>query len=306
MMTTIMLNLRPNRMRSGFGNLFRRLPVRRESPVLAELDHFRLKLAETPAEIKAAQRLRYRVFREEQGRLENCRNGLDRDSFDPYCRHLLVVNKENDEVVGTYRVLGAKEAAAAGSFYSEMEFAISGLDVIRHEVCEVGRSCVAPEHRNGAVVGLLWTGLAALRRRPRPSALPLPFPYARRSHPGAPPPAFHYLCGCVSLEDAEPVNALALYEYFRRRGMLSEKLSARPCPGFALDPALRDEAVRRSAEIGEELIRTLPPLFKGYLRLGAKICGAPAFDREFGTIDFLILLDMREIPERYARRFRIW
>ena len=302
MMTTIMENLRSDKVRNNLEH-FLRLPVRRESPVLAELDSFRIKLAGSPAEVKAAQRLRYRVFKEEQGRLKNCTGGLDRDRFDRYCRHLLVVDKAHDEVVGTYRVMSGREAAAAGSFYSEAEFMISGLSAIRDEVCEVGRSCVAPEFRSGAVVGLLWSGLAALRRRPRPERSLLGG-YARRCRPEA-SPAFHYLFGCVSLEDSDPVNAMAVYEYFCRRGMLSAKLAAKPRTGFALDPVSREEAARRAETIGEELIRTLPPLFKGYLRLGAKICGVPAYDRDFGAIDFLILLDMRDIPERYARRFLI-
>jgi len=300
MMTTIMESLRSDNVRNNLEH-FLRLPVHRESPVLAELDSFRIKLAGSPAEVKAAQRLRYRVFKEEQGRLTNCSGGLDRDRFDRYCRHLLVVDKAHDDVVGTYRVMSGREADAAGSFYSENEFMIAGLSAIKHEVCEVGRSCVAPEFRSGAVVALLWSGLGALRRRPRPSRSLL-VNYARRCRPDA-SPAFHYLFGCVSLEDSDPVNAMALYEYFRRRGMLSDKLAAKPRTGFALDPVSREEAARRAEEMGEGLVRTLPPLFKGYLRLGAKICGVPAHDREFGTIDFLILLDMREIPERYARRF---
>ena len=301
-MTAMIENLRSDKVRNNLEHLFR-LPVQKGNPVLAELDHFRIKLAGSPAEVKAAQRLRFRVFKEEQGRLTGCRDGIDRDRFDRYCRHLLVIDKTHDEVVGTYRVMSGREADAAGSFYSEGEFMITGLAAIKHEACEVGRSCVAPEFRSGAVVGLLWSGLGALRRRPCPSRSLLAN-YARRSRPDA-APAFHYLFGCVSLEDSDPINAMALYEYFRRRGMLSDKLSARPRSGFGLDPVLRGEAIRRSEVAGEELIRKLPPLFKGYLRLGAKICGVPAHDREFGTIDFLILLDMREIPERYARRFLI-
>ena len=302
MMTAIMENLGTGRVKNQLEHLFR-LPAHREPAVLAELDNFRIKLAENPAEVEAAQRLRYRVFKSEQGRLENCRGGLDRDRFDRYCRHLLVVDKARNEVVGTYRALFGRNAEAAGSFYSEDEFRIFGLPAIRNEACEVGRSCVDAEFRSGAVVALLWTGLAALRRRSNPPRSLL-VRYSRRSRPEL-ALAFHYLFGSVSLEDSDPVNALVLYEYFRRRGMLSEKLVAKPRPGFELDPVSRGEVVRRAEASGDELIRTLPPLFRGYLRLGAKICGVPAHDRAFGSIDFLILLDMREIPERYVRRFRI-
>lgn len=154
MMTTIMETLRSDKVRGNIGHLLH-LPAGRESSVLAEQENFRLKLAESPAEVEAALRLRYRVFKEEQGRLANCCGGIDRDRFDRYCRHLLVVDKATENVVGTYRVLSGGGAASAGNFYSEEEFSIRGLQAIRHEVCEVGRSCVAPEFRSGAVVGLL-------------------------------------------------------------------------------------------------------------------------------------------------------
>ncbi|MBS1368645.1 MAG: GNAT family N-acetyltransferase [Lentisphaeria bacterium] len=300
MMTSIMQTLRSDKVQGNIGQLLH-LPVRRESPVLAEQENFRLKLAESPVEVEAALRLRYRVFKEEQGRLANCTGGIDRDRFDRYCRHLLVVDKESEKVVGTYRVLSGSGAAAAGSFYSEEEFSIAGLHGLRHEVCEVGRSCVAPEFRSGAVVGLLWSGLAALRRRPKPSRS-LIVRYARRRRRN-PEPAFHYLFGCVSLEATDQAAALALYEYFRRNGQVSDKLHAKPRPGFMLDAVPQAEVNRYLEEHAAGMIRTLPPLFKGYIKLGAKVCGAPAYDREFGTIDFLILLDMREMPERYAKHF---
>lgn len=106
------------------------------------------------------------MFKQEQGRLANCNDGIDRDRFDRHCRHLIVTEKERGRIVGTYRVLSGAGAAAAGGFYSEEEFEVHGLRQLRGEVCEVGRSCVDPEFRSGAVVALLWSGLGALRRRP--------------------------------------------------------------------------------------------------------------------------------------------
>ena len=301
MMTSIVQTLCSDKVRGNIDHWLHHLPVRRESPVLVEQEHFRLKLAETPSEVAAAQRLRYRVFKEEQGRLTTCSGGIDRDRFDRYCRHLLVQEKAGGDVVGTYRILSGEGAAAAGNFYSEEEFAISGLAPLRRRMCEVGRSCVAPEFRSGAVVGMLWGGLAALRCRPKPSKS-LIVSYARRCRPH-PQTAFDYLFGCASLEESDPAAALALYEYFRRNNMVSDRLSATPRPGFELDPVDPSEVDRCLEERGSGMIRTLPPLFKGYIKLGAKVCGPPAYDREFGTIDFLILLDMREIPERYAKHF---
>lgn len=301
MLTPLIQVFRPSVCPAGWRGLLPHL-IHRPDPVLAEQEHFRLKLAETPAEVAAAQKLRYRVFKQEQGRLAGCSDGIDRDRFDRYCRHLIVTEKERGRIVGTYRVLSGTGAAAAGGFYSEEEFEVYGLRQLGGEVCEVGRSCVDPEFRSGAVVALLWSGLGALRRRPEPGHgwLHRCRGAGRRCSEKT---AFNYLFGCVSLEDRNPVAALALHEYFRRNGMVSARLQAVPRPGFELDRIPREEVMRYFGEHGKLMERTLPPLFRGYLKLGARICGAPAYDREFGTIDFLILLDMHEMPERYARRF---
>ncbi len=253
------------------------------SPVLAELRNFRIKLAEDAAEIGAAQQLRYEVFKLEQGRLAGCSASTDSDRYDSVCRHLIVIEKSSGRVVGTYRVLDAAGAVRVGGFYSEEEFAFRGLDRIAAECLEVGRSCVAPEFRNGAVIGLLWSGLAVLHRRRQI--------------------LFRYLFGSVSLEDSDPLRATALYEYFRAASLLSGRVEATACPGYELEPVSSSRAAGFLERNREELPGTLPPLLKGYLNLGARLCGPPAFDRQFGTVDFPILLDFREIPERYLRHF---
>ncbi len=305
MMTTVIDKLRSEKLTGHWRNLCgspaRLRSMLHPSPVLAEQGNFILKLAETPAEVESAQKLRYRVFKEEQGRLAQCTDNIDRDRFDPFCCHLLVVDKPTGKTIGTYRALPGDRTEKTGHFYSEEEFRIEGIDALRHEACEVGRSCVAPEFRSGAVAGLLWSGLAALRRRPRSGREAIRAHYARR-HSSTEFASFHYLFGCVSLEETDPAAAFAIYELLKKQGKISPLLKAIPRPGFELDPVLRRE-VEAHLENGDQLLRQLPPLFKGYLRLGATICGVPAYDRDFGTIDFLILVDMREIPERYARHF---
>lgn len=295
--------------------LCRRLPLRfcsgtsfsRENvPALAEQRNFLLKIAGNDAEIAAAQQLRYEVFKQEQGRLSGCIAATDADRYDGFCRHLIVVEKRSGRVVGTYRILDADGAGRAGGFYSEQEFAFHGLDRIAAESFEVGRSCVAPEFRNGAVVGLLWSGLAALRRRRNAEFAGVrPAFWRTGTMPGRHrrKEKIRYLFGCASLEEVDPVRAMALYEYFRTTSRLSGRVMASPRPGYELAP-VASLAIARLLESGRgELLRSLPPLFKGYLNLGAKICGTPAFDREFGTVDFPVLLDFREIPERYLRHF---
>ena len=253
-------------------------------PILGEKDQYRIKFADTPGEIRAAFKLRYEIFNLEQGKgLENAaRDGIDRDEFDDYCLHLIVEEKTQHKIVGTYRIhLGAVASKALG-FYSEQEFKITGLDKIAEDAIEVGRSCVSPEHRDGSVVALLWGGIAEIIYRSR----------------------LRYMFGCVSLEDTNPASGWAIYEHLKATGKISDCLFAEGLPKCAMPrpPQAEIDAILNDRTHLRELI---PPLFKGYLRLGSKICGEPVFDHEFGTIDFLILLDVNGLPERYLKHFNV-
>ena len=253
-----------------------------EPPVLAEKDQFLIKLAESEAEIEKAFRLRYRIFNLEQGKgLESANDaGIDKDEFDKYCMHLIVVEKKSGEVVGTYRIHFGEVARSAIGFYSAREYEIKGLENIARESIEVGRSCVSPEYRTGSVVALLWRGINELLFRSKMS----------------------YLFGCVSLETTSPADGWALFEYFKENNGVSELLSSHPTEKFILQRPQDDEVKKRAAD-RKHISNIIPPLFKGYLRLGAKICGEPARDDEFGTIDFFIILNLNEIPQRYYKHF---
>ncbi len=242
-------------------------------------ERFLVKLAENESEKQQAQRLRYDVFMAEQGRL-NGDGGvvLDCDAYDDDgCLHLLVVEKANCSVVGTYRVRPGILARRGNGFYSERQYRIRGLAALADDTCEVGRSCVACDHRNGAVVALLWAGFSELRKRLH----------------------FRFLIGCASLENVDPAIGWGMYAKFKHDGMLSDLVDCVPRSGFELPPA---EVPETDAAV---LRREMPPLLKGYIRLGAKIGGLPAFDPEFGSIDFLILFDFERIPERYSRHFAV-
>ncbi len=249
--------------------------------LLAEKDQFLIKFADTEEEIEEALKLRYRVFNLEQGKGLDSANdsGIDRDEFDDFCLHLIVVEKSSKKPVGTYRIHMGPVANSAIGFYSEREFNVRGLDKIASQTIEVGRSCVAPEYRNGAVVALLWSGISELLMRSK----------------------LTYLLGCVSLETNDPAAAWALYRNFQSTGKNSDILSATPTETFKIPPASEDDIQKYIAD--KKLNRLIPPLFKGYLRLGSMICGEPAYDHEFGTIDFLILLNTTTLPERYMRHF---
>ncbi len=250
--------------------------------VLLETDHFLVKLAENQQEIEKALRLRYEVFNIEKGKgLKNlgCK-GIDSDEFDEFCLHLLVIEKETGKAIGTYRVHLGSIANTAKGFYSSREYDVVGLREIADYCMELGRSCVSSKYRTGAIVALMWGGIGELLNRAD----------------------LRFMLGCVSLEDINPVVGWSLYRYFQKKYLISEILSARPRKEYELKHAPESEIQKMLSD--EDAIRKyIPPLFKGYLRLGCKICGEPALDSEFGTIDFLIIVDKQKVPERYIRHF---
>ncbi len=249
--------------------------------ILAERGKFLIKLADCEEEIQRAQKLRYQVFRAEQGRLHGAGEEIDCDEFDDQFMHLVVLNRETEDVVGTYRMQSGEAALAGRGFYSEGEYRITGLRDIATRTFEVGRSCVAAEYRSGAVISLLWAGISAMHSRYR----------------------FSYLIGCASLEESTPELGWAFYDYFVANGLLNNSVAACAREQFLLPEA--DPVKRRELAADPRLKDQFPPLFKGYLRLGAEIGGEPALDREFGSIDFLVVFDFAKIAARYARHFDV-
>jgi putative hemolysin len=228
-------------------------------------------LARSEAEVREAQRLRYKVFVEELGaRIPACVPDHDIDHFDPYCEHLVVRESHADRIVGTYRILSPDVARNIGGYYSESEFRIGRLQNLRSRMVEVGRSCIHPDYRSGAVITLLWAGLAD---------------YMVSNN-------YEYLMGCASIGMADGGHnaanlftqldaahlAPAEYRTFPRHGLPFERLANG-------QPAL------------------IPPLIKGYLRVGAWVCGQPAWDPDFNTADLLLLLPMSRMNPRYMRHF---
>lgn len=253
-----------------------------EPSILVESEHFRVKLAENHEEVEKAQRLRYEVFNLEQKRgLKTSKKfGIDFDEFDEYCLHLLVLKKESERVVGTYRAHFGSVANSGKGFYSSREYDIKGLYKIADKCLELGRTCVSPEFRKGAVVALLWGAISELLMRAR----------------------LTYMLGCVSLENTDPKIGWALYEHLSERRSVRDDFIVKPRPGFVLKrPPKREIEILLSNKAA--LVKNIPSIFKGYLRLGATICGEPAIDREFGTIDFFVLVDVNNVPERYIRHF---
>jgi putative hemolysin len=232
--------------------------------------------ARDAAEIEAAQRLRYRVFVEEMGaRTTHRQPGVDHDMFDPWCEHLIVRDEASDEVVGTYRILTPDRAWRLGTYYAEGEFDLTRLGSLRPGICEVGRACIHPDYRTGAVISRLWHGIASVMQERE----------------------YRYLIGCASISMADG-GATATRA---ARHVLPKHLAPiefRVFPRHPLVPVLRD------VEDGEAAAEAaVPPLLKAYLRLGAWIGGEPAWDPDFNTADLFVFLPLARITPRYARHY---
>ncbi|MFU2486021.1 GNAT family N-acetyltransferase [Thauera sp. WH-1] len=228
-------------------------------------------LATCETEILAAQKLRYRVFAEEMGaRLPTRTPGVDRDIYDPFCEHLIVRDEDAGRIVGTYRILSPSAARKVGGYYSENEFDLTRLQHLRSRLVEIGRSCIDAEYRSGAVITLLWSGLAR---------------YMQEN-------GYDYLIGCASVSMGDGGHAAAsLYNRLRDQYLAPLDYHVFPRAPLPLESLRKDLAVEP------------PPLIKGYLRAGAWICGAPAWDPDFNTADLPILLPMGKVDERYAKHF---
>ncbi len=234
-------------------------------------DSLTVALARNVREVREAQRLRYQVFAREMGaRVPGREQGIDCDVYDAYCDHLLVRDTVTGEVVGTYRILTGTRARRIGGFYADGEFDLARLNHLRDDMVEVGRSCVHRDYRGGAAIALLWSGLGAYMMR--------------HGH--------HYLIGCASIGLAERGGSVAgLFRRLRQTCFSPVEYRVFPRQPVLLDDTACTEKV------------ALPPLIKGYVRLGAYVCGAPALDPDFNTADLLMLLPLARVNPRYARHF---
>jgi putative hemolysin len=226
-------------------------------------------------EVRQAQRLRHEVFVGEMGaRLNSPLAGHDVDLFDDYCEHLLVHDLATQQVVGTYRVLTPAQAKRIGSTYSDLEFDLTRLRQLRERMVELGRSCVHPEHRHGGVIMALWGALAEFMVRNQ----------------------LDTMIGCASIPmlhngvvsgDA----AASIWRQLRQTHLAPIEFHVRPrlaLPVEDLDATLSVEP---------------PALIKGYLRLGAKVLGPPAWDPDFNSADLPMLMRIADLPLRYRKHF---
>lgn len=226
-------------------------------------------------EVRQAQRLRYQVFALEMGAtLPKTVPGHDIDLFDDYCEHLLVRDVASQEVIGTYRVLTPTQAQRVGSTYSDTEFDLTRLRTLRDRMVELGRSCVHADHRHGGVILALWGALAEFMARNQ----------------------LDTMIGCASIP-------------MQHNGVLSGHAAAsiwrqvRQTHLAAIEHRVTPRLALPVEQLDDSLAVEPPALIKGYLRLGAKVLGPPAWDPDFNSADLPMMMRIADLPPRYLKHF---
>jgi len=253
--------------------------IQKQNAPLIRSGNLEVKLATNLTELDAAMRLRFEVFNLElqEGLVSSYDRGYDTDAYDAYCDHLIVKDLTSDQVVGTYRLLRGSQAKRHIGFYSENEFELSNLKRVGGEMLELGRSCIAATHRTFGTLNLLWGSIVN---------------YAVQHN-------LSHLFGCASLHISEAGEVQPVYSYLRANHFAPEKYRVYPLESCRM--MISDDVCEKVDS--RAALRKLSPILKGYLRAGAMICGAPAYDAEFGTSDVLAILEMEKMAGRYKQRY---
>ena len=270
--------------------------IRATPHIQAEVGRYRLRMAKNAEDRGAVCRLRFRVFNLEMGEgLESSyQTGLDTDRFDSCCEHLLVEDKQEvnpfRRIVGTYRMQSGATAARNQGYYSEQEFSFAPYEALRPGILELGRACIHLDHRTPEVLMLLWRGIAQ---------------YACDM-------GLRYLVGCSSINSQNPAEGWQMYRQLEHH-RVSPEFATEPTQAYAcpIEPrsaaaqlsALSHDGTQSEPETPLPMPCKVPKLLKTYLAIGARIAAPPAWDREFGTIDFLTLLDLRLLSPSARNRF---
>ena len=250
-------------------------------------DRYQVSIARTDQEVREAQRLRYQVFFEEMGASKDAKatfSERDVDQYDADCEHLIVRDTASDLVVGCYRIMRPETAMRRGGYYSDSEFDLTRLKNIRPTTAEVGRACIHPDFRSGSVIMLLWSGLTRFMLENN----------------------YEYVIGCASIPLADGHdNAIAVYEQVASTSLAPAEYrvfpkNPYPLPALGMSHALAPDQNSRVIPISRARV---PALIKGYCRLGAWVCGAPAWDADFNTADLFVLLPIARMSGAYAKHF---
>lgn len=246
------------------------LSGRRGLPEMPE-QRFSAWLATTRRDVMRAQRLRFEIFSREYGARMHTPFGLDRDKFDKHCRHLLVRDNQNGKLVGYTRILTQEGRRKTGGFYSQSEFEMARITRLPGSVAELGRTCIHPDYRNGAVISVLWARLAQLMLEQDIS----------------------YLVGCASVALNEGYDLGQICSKVREEYLADENCRVMPRIPVVVPSG--------SADCRNKV--RMPPLLKAYLRMGARVCGEPCLDEDFNCADFFVMLAVDDLPARYVQHF---
>lgn len=242
-------------------------------PLFIKTQNYTLKTANHLSELVELFRMRHHIFFNETGITDD--HNLDLDDFDSLCDHLVIRSNTTGEICGTYRMLSSEHTS---SFYSEGEFSLDSFKSASGVKLELGRACIHPEHRNGAVIDLLWRGIGE---------------YAKMTNAS-------YLFGCSSVMTVSPVMAKAIFKTMKANSMTSEEFSIRPTSKYRMS---------FSGITGEDffeekfIMSQIPSLLRSYINAGAKVFGKPALDKDFQCIDFLTILNLKELNSSYEKRY---
>lgn len=247
-----------------------------------ERGHFIVKTADNGAELEECLKLRFDVFHKEFMNKKRT-YGVDIDKLDYACDHLVIYDKRLQKTIGTYRL---NSSLYTDVFYSAGEFEMGKLVELEGNKLELGRACIDRDHRTGVVIALLWRGIAE---------------YIQRT-------GTKFLFGCGSIKTMEPLEIGRLTKYFIETGALTFEFGTCPTKKFKV------KTLNRSLEYLDsnpfeyrpgEIAEMIPPLFQSYLKMGAKLCGEPAIDREFHCIDFLTLVKIDEMNSAIKEKFKV-
>lgn len=240
-------------------------------PIYQSTDNFVLKTAESPFELRQVLKLRHEVFYKElQDRSHSTR--LDFDDFDAACDHLIIIDRKTSRIVGTYRVISSN---FSNRFYSSGEFNLAGVLELPGNKLELGRACIHQDYRTGAIINLLWKGIAE---------------YIRKTNTA-------YLFGCASVQTVDPVVAGRLMGHLREKGSAIE--------GFGVHPTAKYACRLPTIPPCDSAEDEIPGLIQSYILAGAKFYGEPALDEEFQCFDFFMMVKISEMSRLFKRRYKL-
>ncbi|MDZ4121095.1 MAG: GNAT family N-acyltransferase [Candidatus Cloacimonadaceae bacterium] len=244
-----------------------------------EKKNFIVRTADSTADLHACLKLRHDVFLEELLHKKK-KSGMDVDRFDHRCDHLMIIDKRNDNLIGTYRL---QSSLHTKKWYTATEFHMKQIKKLPGNKLELGRACVHQDYRNGITIALLWEGIHA---------------YMLASQT-------KYMFGCSSIKTMDKEEIRSIYFYLKNSGYTSDDHKVRPKGKFTVPGLKRHVRKHGHTALGQDLSMykdRIPSLLHSYLKVGAKVCGAPALDRSFKCIDFLTLLDVEDIAKSYTRK----